>query len=57
MIGDDWEVDVLGAVGFGIDAVLLLSEKQEEKPAKEAVASCNDNVYNIRKLKDLQQFL
>jgi putative hydrolase of the HAD superfamily len=57
MIGDDWEVDVLGAVGFGIDAVLLLSEKQDEKPAKDAVASCNDKVYNIRKLKDLQQFL
>jgi putative hydrolase of the HAD superfamily len=57
MIGDDWEVDVLGAVGFGLDAVLLLSEKQEEKPAKDAVASCNDKVYKIRKLKDLQHFL
>jgi putative hydrolase of the HAD superfamily len=57
MIGDDWEVDVLGAVGFGLDAVLLLPEKQDEKPVKDADASCNYKVYNIRKLNDLQQFL
>lgn len=56
MIGDDWEVDVLGALKFGIDAVLYqpsgaksLEEKENPVNSKNRVFAC-ENFESLKKI-------
>lgn len=43
MIGDDWEIDILGAVNYGIDAVYLTSIKSET----ERIYLTNNKIFYI----------
>ena len=42
MIGDDWDVDILGASKFGIDAVYI-GDKENSNMASEGISSVNRN--------------
>jgi FMN phosphatase YigB (HAD superfamily) len=57
MVGDDWDVDVLGALKFGIDAVLFQSNQNENltnvsNPLKSSCA-----LYKIGKIGQLKCFI
>jgi putative hydrolase of the HAD superfamily len=57
MVGDDWEVDVLGALKFGIDAVLFQSNQNENltnvsNPLKSSCA-----LYKIGEIGQLKYFI
>lgn len=57
MIGDDWDVDVIGALHFGIDSVHFdLTESRELKAAKNPVNSSN-HVYKCGFMGSLQTLL
>lgn len=56
MIGDDWEVDVIGATNFGIDAVYI-GNKENSKSKNEYLTSLNKSIIfcftNIGQIKSI----
>lgn len=57
MIGDDWEVDILGAAGFGIDAVLLVSDEKENLALLENPLNSKCRIYKVGSLQTLNNML
>lgn len=57
MIGDDWEVDVEGAVNFGIDAVYLHNYTEDEENKELTTQSGKNIIYHISKLSELKSLL
>ena len=57
MIGDDWEVDILGAVGFGIDAVYLKMDLNEGLIKLQSPIQNRCNIYQTGDLKTLNCLL
>ncbi len=55
MIGDDWEVDILGALNFGIDAVYI-NETKNSAPEKTGVEN-KYRVYSFNRVEQLQSIL
>jgi len=53
MVGDDWEVDVLGALKFGIDAVWFQNSRDENLTNVSNLNKSSCRVYKIGKLSDL----
>ena len=53
MVGDDWEVDVLGALKFGIDAVWFRNSQNENLTNVSNLNKSSCRVYKIGKLSDL----
>ena len=53
MVGDDWEVDVLGALKFGIDAVWFQNSQDENLTNVSNLNKSSCRVYKIGKLSDL----
>jgi putative hydrolase of the HAD superfamily len=53
MVGDDWEVDVLGALKFGIDAVWFQNNQDENLTNVSNLNKSSCRVYKIGKLSDL----
>lgn len=56
MIGDDWEVDILGASNFGIDSVYYSPYKKTNSDLSHEnnIASCKTyKIINLKELKDL----
>lgn len=50
MIGDDWDVDIEGAINFEIDAVYFSEKNNASKPSR-------INVFHISKLDELKKIL
>lgn len=57
MIGDDWDVDVLGAVNFGIDAVYFSNGKFKKAIQTNKVDSVNHKIHEIVTLSELRELL
>jgi len=57
MIGDDWEVDVLGAAGFGIDAVCFSKDFNEGLIQEQNTVYNRCNLYKTGSLKALKSLL
>ncbi len=56
MIGDDWDVDVMGAVNYGIDAVHF--NKTAKNPNKHNIPLNNSSkIYNVELLSQLYKIL
>lgn len=56
MVGDDWDVDIQGALKFGIDAVYL-RRKEELKLAPESIFAATDRLKIISRLTELTNLL
>lgn len=52
MIGDDWDVDVMGAVKFGIDAVFYSNKQRPEEQFWK-----NQKIYTVHGLFEIEKFL
>lgn len=57
MIGDDWEVDILGAANFGIDAVYFTNGNQTKSAIEEHIVNSNNKIRLIHKLMHLAPIL
>ena len=57
MIGDDWEVDIAGAVAFGIDAVYYDGSGTNNIPETMNTANKKRQVYRISQLSELKLLL
>jgi len=57
MIGDDWEVDVLGALAYGIDAVYFDGSVTNTKPEIINTRHKNRQVFGISQLGELKLML
>jgi len=57
MIGDDWETDILGAVGFGIDAVYIRPDDFEPQNNSPEKVISGKKVYFIKELNELRFIL
>ena len=57
MIGDNWEGDILGAAGFGIDSVYFTTEKGKLEKQKNIGIKNKNSVYIINHLVHLQDIL
>jgi len=57
MIGDDWEVDVLGALAYGIDAVYFDGSGTNAKPEIMNTGHKNRQVFKISQLGELKLML
>ena len=57
MIGDDWEVDIAGAVNFGIDAVYLNDSAEYVENRQLNSLSGRKKIYHISKLSELKSLL
>jgi FMN phosphatase YigB (HAD superfamily) len=57
MVGDDWEVDVMGALKFGIDAVYFQNSQEENltNVSNPLISSCA--VYKIGLIGHLKSIL
>lgn len=54
MIGDDWEVDILGASKFGIDAAYI---GNNPNASKRTYVENKRVIYSFEKVEDLQSIL
>lgn len=57
MIGDNWEGDILGAVGFGIDSVYFTTEKGKLEKQKNIGMKTKNSIYIIDHLIHLRDIL
>lgn len=57
MVGDDWEVDVNGAINFGMDAVLFSQESYKNEQKLKIIRQNRNLVYVVDELKDLMRIL
>ncbi|MBT3386023.1 MAG: noncanonical pyrimidine nucleotidase, YjjG family [Prolixibacteraceae bacterium] len=57
MIGDDWEVDVIGAAGFGIDSVFFTPEPYESENIPIIKIKYKTLIYTIHSLIQLKDLL
>jgi putative hydrolase of the HAD superfamily len=57
MIGDDLEVDVVGALKVGIDAVWFHTNLQEEGQKEKLPAKFRNFIYNIKSLPELKKIV
>lgn len=57
MVGDDWEVDVLGATVFGIDAAYFVNSKNVKLEQLKKSQKLNNIIYKIGELNQLQSIL
>ncbi|MCF6333056.1 MAG: YjjG family noncanonical pyrimidine nucleotidase [Draconibacterium sp.] len=57
MVGDDWEVDVLGAIGFGIDAAYFVNSKKVKLEHLKNSQKLKNVIYKIGELNQLQSIL
>ncbi len=57
MIGDDWEVDIVGALNFGIDAVFIGDQTQEIKRLIETYGQNKNRIYAFNSVRQLQSVL
>lgn len=57
MIGDDWEIDVLGAIAIGIDAVHMNSSATNHEVETISTGHKNRQVYSISQLIQLKLLL
>jgi FMN phosphatase YigB (HAD superfamily) len=56
MIGDDWDVDVLGAVKFGIDAIYYSKNSSNANNFNlNLIKTCK--IYSIEQISQLRSFL
>lgn len=53
MIGDDWEVDILGAAKFGIDAIYLRGNEKCISKLERGSDKVNEHIRQINDLSDL----
>ncbi len=53
MIGDDWDVDILGATLYGMDAIYLLSQTNRDGVNTDVSRLGNKNIMLVEKLADL----
>ena len=57
MIGDDWDVDILGASNFGIDSVYYPKNIEQNSAFSDAECSTNCKRYKIVSLIELKKIL
>lgn len=57
MIGDDWEVDILGAAGFGMDAVFLTNDNTNKITEVESLSGSTVKISATGNLKNLIGFI
>lgn len=57
MIGDDWEVDVMGACKFGIDAVYFNGHSVKDIDIQQYELSMRTKIFKAGNLKELMSFL
>lgn len=57
MIGDDWEVDVRGAIDFGIDAVYFANKKNIEFEVLPGSIEANTKIFRIGSVNQLYSIL
>jgi putative hydrolase of the HAD superfamily len=56
MIGDDWDVDVMGAVNYGIDAVHYSKNMQNSNNLNQLL-TYNSKIYSIESMSQLYSYL
>ena len=57
MVGDDWDVDIMGAVAFGISAVFYAETDARELAKNRAEINYNTAISAISDLRSLKRFL
>lgn len=57
MIGDDWDVDIMGATKFGIDAVYISNDLQTNNPAKRTHGGNRSIIYVFERVEKIQSIL
>lgn len=56
MIGDDWEVDIMGAANFGLDAIHYANTDSSHVETLEGITDKN-SIIRVGRLKDIKEFL
>ena len=56
MIGDDWEVDVIGASRFGMDAMYFRKDSLKKADIQEEETICRTKIFKTENLKELLSF-
>ncbi len=57
MVGDDWEVDIVGANNYGIDSVYIRSELKREQKNDGHLSKSKNKVFIVDKLQELTYIL
>ena len=57
MVGDDWEVDILGAVNYGIDSIYYSGENLDGTSGKMLKNFGDRKIYIIKEMKEIECIL